>query len=212
MAITNVASRSKSAWRIPSSARQQRVSHDGSSARYRSHAATNEKSHQLAGARVRRAVARGESAKHRAANRFRLLYSSTPTPTASRKSSKTIKSTRLTIRRRTRRIQSKKSPVEKGRFRLAESDCIRNGLKSPIVFGRFFFLLTSQRDYYQVVIIRLLLSRYYYQVIIIRLLLSGYYYQVFIIRLLLSGFYYQVIIIRLLLSGYYCQVIIVRLF
>ena len=49
------------------------------------------------------------------------------TPTASRKSTKTIKSTRLTIRRRTRRIQSKKSPVEKGRFQLAESDCINNG-------------------------------------------------------------------------------------
>ena len=50
------------------------------------------------------------------------------TPTASRKSTKTIKSTRLTIRRRTRRIQSKKNPVEKGRFLLAASDCIRNGL------------------------------------------------------------------------------------
>ena len=34
VAITAVASRSKSAWRIPSSARQQRVPHDGSSARY----------------------------------------------------------------------------------------------------------------------------------------------------------------------------------
>ena len=56
------------------------------------------------------------------------------TPTASRKSTKTIKSTRLTIRRRTRRIQSKKSPVEKGRFRLAESDRIRNGL--IIVIGK----------------------------------------------------------------------------
>ena len=41
MAITVVASRRKSAWRIPSSARQQRVSHDGSSARYRSHFANN---------------------------------------------------------------------------------------------------------------------------------------------------------------------------
>ena len=49
------------------------------------------------------------------------------TPTASRKSTKTIKSTRLTIRRRIRRIKSTKSTVEKGRFRLAESDCIRNG-------------------------------------------------------------------------------------
>ena len=36
-----VASRSKSAWRIPSFARQQRVSHDGSSARSRSHPANN---------------------------------------------------------------------------------------------------------------------------------------------------------------------------
>ena len=42
LAITAVASRSKSAWRIPSSARQQRVSHDGRSARYRSHAANND--------------------------------------------------------------------------------------------------------------------------------------------------------------------------
>ena len=50
------------------------------------------------------------------------------TPNASRKSKKTIKSTRLTVR--TGRIQPKKSPVEKGRFRLAESDCIRNGLNS----------------------------------------------------------------------------------
>ena len=41
VAITAVASRSKAAWRIPSSARQQRVSHDGSSARYRSNAANN---------------------------------------------------------------------------------------------------------------------------------------------------------------------------
>ena len=41
LAIPAVAARSKSAWRIPSSARQQRVSHDGSSARSRSHAANN---------------------------------------------------------------------------------------------------------------------------------------------------------------------------
>ena len=50
------------------------------------------------------------------------------TPTAARKSTKTIKSTRPTIRRRTRRIQWKTSPVEKGRFRLAEKDCVRNCL------------------------------------------------------------------------------------
>ena len=56
------------------------------------------------------------------------------TPTASRKSTETIKSTRLTIRRRTRRIQSKKSPVEKRRFRLAEFDCIRNGLTAGLKF------------------------------------------------------------------------------
>ena len=37
LAITAVASRRKSAWRTPSSARKQRVSHDGSSARYRCH-------------------------------------------------------------------------------------------------------------------------------------------------------------------------------
>ena len=41
VAIPAVASRSKSAWRIPSFSRQQRVSHDGSSARSRSHAANN---------------------------------------------------------------------------------------------------------------------------------------------------------------------------
>ena len=41
LAIPAVASRSKSAWRIPSFARQQHVSHDGSSARSRSHAANN---------------------------------------------------------------------------------------------------------------------------------------------------------------------------
>ena len=41
LAIPAVASRSKSAWRIPSFARQQRVLHDGSSARSRSHAANN---------------------------------------------------------------------------------------------------------------------------------------------------------------------------
>ena len=64
------------------------------------------------------------------------LYSLTPT--ASRKSTKTIKSTRLTIKRRTRRIQSRKSPVENGPFRLAESDCIRNGLT---VFSFFLFVL-----------------------------------------------------------------------
>ena len=62
------------------------------------------------------------------------------TPTASRKSTKAIKSTRLTIRRRTRRIQSKKSqsPVEKGRLRLAESDCIRNGLRFGVIKQALF--------------------------------------------------------------------------
>ena len=41
LAIPAVAPRSKSAWRIPSFARQQRVSHDGSSTRSRSLAANN---------------------------------------------------------------------------------------------------------------------------------------------------------------------------
>ena len=104
LAITAVVFRSKSAWRIPSSARQQRVSHDGNSVRYRSHAANNGCAccsfggyRQSATSRtycsfggfrrspkpstrwdeVRRAVARGESAKHRAANRFRLPNSRT---------------------------------------------------------------------------------------------------------------------------------------
>ena len=41
LAITAVASRRKSAWRTPSSAHQQRVSHDSTSARYRCHFANN---------------------------------------------------------------------------------------------------------------------------------------------------------------------------
>ena len=74
-------------------------------------------------------VAREERAKPRAANRFSTaIQQYSLTPTASRKSTKTIKSTRLTIRRRTRRIQPKKSPVVEGRFRLAEPDCVTNGL------------------------------------------------------------------------------------
>ena len=76
-------------------------------------------------------VAREERAKHKAANRFSTAiqqYSLTPTASTNRKNTKTTKSTRLTIRR-TRRIQSKKSLVEKGRFRLAESDCVRDGLR-----------------------------------------------------------------------------------
>ena len=40
-AFTAAAARRKSAWRIPSSARQQRVSYDGSSARHRCHFASN---------------------------------------------------------------------------------------------------------------------------------------------------------------------------
>ena len=51
------------------------------------------------------------------------------TPTAAGKSTNFMEWTRLTIRRRTRRFQSNKSSVEKGRFRLAESDCRRNGLR-----------------------------------------------------------------------------------
>ena len=58
------------------------------------------------------------------------------TPTASRKTTRTKKSTRLTIRKRTRRIQSKKSPVKKGRFRLAESDCIGNVPEGPSCISR----------------------------------------------------------------------------
>ena len=61
------------------------------------------------------------------------------TPTVSGRSTKTIKSTRLTIRR-TRRIQSKKSPVDKGRLRLAESDCIRNGLRPTIMEKNLAFI------------------------------------------------------------------------
>ena len=75
-------------------------------------------------------VAREERAKHRASNRFwTAIQQYSLTSTASRKSTKTIKSTRLTISRRIRRIQSKKSPGGKGRFRLAQSDCVRNGLR-----------------------------------------------------------------------------------
>ena len=43
-------------------------------------------------------------------------YSLTPTASTNRKSTKTIKSTRLTIGRRTRIIQSKKIPDKKGPF------------------------------------------------------------------------------------------------
>ena len=159
VAITAVASRSKSAWRIPSFARQQRVSHDGSSARSQSHAANNGCGCcSFGGSRLsvlhersfggfwlsRKPPTRwDEGSPSRCSRRKREAQSCQPistavqqyslTPTASRKSTKTIKSTRLTIRRRTRRIQSKKSLVEKGRFRLAESDCIRNGLRG--IFG-----------------------------------------------------------------------------
>ena len=58
---------------------------------------------------------------------LRLPHSGTP-PTASRKSATTMQWTRLT-RRRPRRIQSKQSPVKKGRFRLTKSDCIIIGVK-----------------------------------------------------------------------------------
>ena len=151
LAITAVPSHRKSAWCTPSSDRQQRVSHDSSSARYRCHFADNGYACcSFGGSRLsatprtypwrlsaepnaanplgrrfvaREArVAREDRAKHRAANRVSsVIQQYSLTPTVSRKSTRTIKSTRLTIRR-TRRIQSKKSPVEKGRFRLAESD------------------------------------------------------------------------------------------
>ena len=40
-----------------------------------------------------------------------------------------MKLTRLTIRRRPKITQSQKGPVEKGRFRLMESNCVRIGLR-----------------------------------------------------------------------------------
>ena len=110
-------------------------------------------------------VARGERAKHRAANRVSsAIQQYSLTPTASRKSTKTIKSTRLTVGRKDTRIQSKNSPVEgpfstggirlykkgpkKARFGLQsknKSDCVRNGLiqsdstsrKQPFSTGPF---------------------------------------------------------------------------
>ena len=133
-AVTAFASRGKSAWRTPRSAGQQRVSHDGSSVRYGCHFTNNgyaccsSGGFRLSPTPPIRLNEGSSRAKHRAANRFwtaiQLYFL---TSTAFRKSTKTIKSTRLTIRRRIRRIQSKKSPVEKGRFQLAESDCVRNG-------------------------------------------------------------------------------------
>ena len=88
--------------------------------------------------------AREERAKCRAANRCpTAIQQYCLTPTASRESStKTIKSTRLTIRRRTRKTQTKKSQVEKRRFRPAEPDCVRNGfsITSSSVFSTIIFL------------------------------------------------------------------------
>ena len=99
LSIAAVASRRKSSWRIPSSARQQRVAHDGSSARYRPHFANNGYACcSFGGSRLsatsRTYVAfvykpeatnslgrRFERAKHRAANRFSTAiqqYSSAP--------------------------------------------------------------------------------------------------------------------------------------
>ena len=43
--------------------------------------------------------------------------------------------------RRTRRIQSEKSLVEKGRFQLAESDCVRNGLRCRALYGHMLVLI-----------------------------------------------------------------------
>ena len=132
---------------IPSSARQQRVSHDGSSARSRSHAANNGCACcSFGGFRLspKPPTCWDEGSSSRCSRRQREAQSCQPispavqqyslTPTASRKSTETIKSTRLTIRR-IRRFQSKKYPVEKGRFRLAESDCIRNCLRRSISFA-----------------------------------------------------------------------------
>ena len=91
-------------------------------------------------------VAREERAEHRAANRVSsAIQQYSLTPTASGKSTKTIKSTRPTIRRTTRKIQSKKSPVQKGRFRLAESDCVRNGLADSCTFDEVW---RSHRSHY----------------------------------------------------------------
>ena len=142
MAITAVASRSKSASRIPSSARQQRVSHEGSSARYRSHAAKNGCACCSFGGSRLSATPRTWlwrlSAQPKATNtlgrgfvepllaeKAREAQSCQPistavqqyslTPTVSRKSTKTIKSTRLTTTR-TRRFQSKKVQSNRAAF------------------------------------------------------------------------------------------------
>ena len=82
-------------------------------------------------------VARGERAKHRAANLLWIAMEQySLTSTASRESTKTLKSTRLTIRRSKKEQKNpiEKSPVEKGRFRLAESDCVSfcwYGVRTP---------------------------------------------------------------------------------
>ena len=75
-------------------------------------------------------VACGKRTKHRASKRLSTaIQQCSFTPPASRNSTKTTKSARLTIRRGSRTIQSKKSSVEKSRFQLTESDCIIIDLK-----------------------------------------------------------------------------------
>ena len=107
LAIPAVASHSKSAWRIPSSDRQQRVSQDGSSARSPSHAANNGCACcSFGGFRLspKPPTRWDESSSSRCSRRQRetqlptdfacctaVLPQYSLTPTASRKSTKTIK-------------------------------------------------------------------------------------------------------------------------
>ena len=67
------------------------------------------------------------------------------TPTASRKSAKTMKSTRLTTdgKKKDQKIPAEKKSGQKNRFRLAEPDCVRSGLRS-FFFTHIFFPASGQ--------------------------------------------------------------------
>ena len=135
VAINAVAARSKSAWRIPSSTRQQRVSHDAAARGIDPMLPTTAappvalaalglvqlRKRSFGGFRLspKSSTRWDESSSSRCSRRKREAQSCQPistavqqyslTPTASRKSTRTIKWTRLTIRRRTRRFQSKRA-------------------------------------------------------------------------------------------------------
>ena len=147
------------------SARQQRVSHDSSSARYRchfgnnGHACCSSVGFRLSPTPPTRLDKGPSRAKHAllAKNARSTAESCQPifdchtavqqyslTPTASKKSTKTLKSTRPTIRRGTRRIQWEKNPAEKKSSRKGpfSTGGIRQCKKLPnVVFFLSFPLL-----------------------------------------------------------------------